>query len=188
MEQKQIHPLYDSLPTTVLLSCGEYPVVTYFRDWISFFEMLQDERYTPQEKIQCAMHWYMERPPCSTVDAYHGLIKFASCESIPKVGYGGKKSSVISLSYRYDASCIIGDFMRYYSIDLTSADMHWYKFRMLLDALPDESEIKQRIGYRTINLAKIKDSAVRNRIRKIQNAIRIPQKELEAAQIGAAFG
>lgn len=186
-----IHPLYDDFPETVTVHEKKYPIVVDFRDWISFFDMLQDESYTPQERIACSMAWYLARPPCDTAAAYEALIKFASCEDMPRTGKNrnarSSKESVIS--YLYDGAYIIGDFMRFYQIDLTKSHMHWYKFRMLMDALPDESSVKQRAAYRCINLSKIKDKKQRDQIRKVKDSVWIPrEKKMSAGQIGAAFG
>lgn len=185
-----IHPLYDALPCSVAFEEKRYPVVTDFHDWIAFFDMLQDDNYTAQERMACAMSWYLARPPCDTKTAYDLLIRFASCDDLPHAGKGQEEQSGKRplISYRYDAAYFIGDFLRFYQIDLTQSHLHWYKFRMLLEALPDESSIKQRAAYRGIDLSKIKDRKQRNQILKIQNTIWIPQDEMSAEQIGAAFG
>ena len=52
--------------------------------------------------------------------------------------------------------------------------MHWWEFRALFLALPDDSETKKRIGYRSMKLNDIKDKEERRRIRKIQRDIMIP--------------
>lgn len=186
-----IHPLYDDLPDIVIVQNAKYPVVVDFHNWISFLDMLQDESYTPKERVICAMSWYLTRPPHDIVAAYESLIRFASCTDMPRTGKSRNarqaKESVIS--YRYDGAYIIGDFLRFYQIDLTTNHMHWYKFQMLLDALPDDASVKQRAAYRSIDLAKIKDKTQREHIRKVKSSVRIPrEKNMSAGQIGAAFG
>lgn len=186
-----IHPLYEPLPCSVLVHEKMYPVVTDFHSWIAFFDMLQDESYTPQERMACAMTWYLARPPCDIAAAYDALVQFASCNDLPHTGRNPKNciKKELVLSYRYDAAYMISDFLRFYHIDLTESHMHWYKFRMLLEALPDESSVKQRAAYRSINVAEIKDKEQRKRIRKVKDAIWIPRdKKMSAGEIGAAFG
>lgn len=184
-----IHPLYDALPCAVSVGNKSYPIITDYRDWVAFFDMLQDDAYTNIDKIKCAMQWYDGDVPPNTVDAYNALIQFASLDCMPKVGILQKnKSDKQLISYLYDSPCIYGDFLRYYRIDLLDDSLHWYKFRMLLDALPDDSATKQRASYRAINIASIKDKDRRKQIRKIQDSIWIPQKEMDAGDIGNAFG
>ena len=186
-----IHPLRDKMPTSVSVDGKAYPVAVDFRDWISFFEMLDDDTYTAQERIVCAMAWYRTRPPDNLSAAYKALVQFGSCSELPQTGRGSTRYTGRTnvFSYRYDAPCILGDFLRYYRIDLTECRLHWYKFRMLLDALPDESVTKQRVAYRSVKLCDIKDKKRRASIRRMQNAIWIPsQKRLSAGQIGETFG
>ena len=57
----------------------------------------------------------------------------------------------------------------------------------LLNALNSQCALKQRMYYRSIRLADIKDKKERNRIRKIQNAIALPSIELSDEAIANAF-
>ncbi len=185
-----LHPLSDNLPNAAIINGKMYPVVTNFRSWVRFFEMLADEEYTTEERKRCAMAWYLARPPCDTVAAYDALIRYASCSDLPHTGREtGKSTTAQLLSYTYDGTYIISDFLRFYHIDLTETEMHWYKFRMLLESLPDDSAVKTRVAYRNTNLAEIKDKNQRKRIRKIKDSLWIPtNKKLTAGQVGAVFG
>ena len=58
---------------------------------------------------------------------------------------------------------------------------------MLFDGLSEDTEIKQRIMYRGINLSEIKDKEERKRISKIQRSIQLPAEELTDYEIGNAF-
>lgn len=87
------------------------------------------------------------------------------------------------------AAYVYAAFLSVYHMDLQQVEqMHWHLFLGLFDALPDETPIKQRMGYRSVNLAEVKDKNERRRIRKIQDRIRIPQPELDGYQCGAFFG
>ncbi|WP_295219829.1 Gp15 family bacteriophage protein [Ruminococcus sp.] len=185
-----LHPLYDHLPDTVSVQGKPYPVVTGYREWLSFLEMLADETYTAEERMLCAMAWYQAHPPCSIAEAYQALLRYVSCVDIPHTGREtGKSANAQLLSYTYDGAYIISDFLRFYHIDLTAENLHWYKFRLLLEALPDESAVKQRVAYRSIQLANVKDKNQQKRIRKVKDSLWIPtNKKLDAGQVGAIFG
>ena len=91
-------------------------------------------------------------------------------------------------SYEIDYPYILSGFLRDYGIDLETVEyLHWWKFRMLFDGLSDDTEIKQRIMYRGINLSDIKDRDERKRILKIQRSIQLPAEELTDYEIGHAF-
>ena len=67
--------------------------------------------------------------------------------------------------------------------------MHWWKFRILFDGLPEDTEIKQRMMYRGIDLRMIKSKDERSRIRKIQQsiALRGKKKKINDYEIGEFF-
>lgn len=51
--------------------------------------------------------------------------------------------------WQEDAGAVIADFFRFYRVDLTTdVNMHWWLFKSLFDALPQESESRQRMYYR----------------------------------------
>ena len=184
-----LHPLYDSLPDTVSVQGKPYPVVTDYREWLSFLEMLADETYTAEERVLCAMAWYRARPPCNIAEAYQALLRYASCADMPHTGREtGKSANTQLLSYTYDGAYIISDFLRFYQIDLTKDALHWYKFRLLLEALPDESAVKQRVAYRSINLAEIKDKTSVSGYGNQGQLVDTDKQKLDAGQVGAVFG
>ena len=55
------------------------------------------------------------------------------------------------------------------------------------DGLSEDTEIKQRIMYRGIDLSDIKDKDERKRIAKIQRRIQLPAEALSDYDIGNAF-
>lgn len=91
-------------------------------------------------------------------------------------------------SFEYDYAYILAGFRQCYQIDLRTVDyMHWWEFRCLFQGLPADTEIKQRIRYRGMDLSKIQDKEERKRIRRIQDAIRLPGEEMSDYEIGNAF-
>jgi hypothetical protein len=103
-------------------------------------------------------------------------------------GGNSKGNAKPLFSFRADYPYIMAGFLRDYGIDLSEIEyLHWWKFRMLFEGLSEDTEIKQRIMYRGINLEEIKDKDEKKRIRKIQNAIRLPEEILTDYDIGNAF-
>ena len=93
-----------------------------------------------------------------------------------------------AIYYEQDAPYIISAFRREYQIDLLSVPyMHWWEFRMLLDGLSEESQIKKRIYWRTCDVSKM-DKKERREILKIRRSITIPEEEYVSDEdIGNAF-
>lgn len=184
-----MNPLYESLPECVEVGGSSYRVVTDFRDWIRLADMLNDVELTPEEKVAGCLLYYLDEPPRDPAAAIRALVSFYCCGEPPErtgAGEGGVTAPV--LSYQYDGGYILAAFRQVYRINLRAVDMHWWEFRWLFDALPKDCAIKERMAYRAVNLAEIKDAKERARIRRIQTAIAIPGAAVEDTDIGALFG
>lgn len=181
--------LCDKLPESVKVDGVDYPIFTAFRDWISFFNLHEDNTLRNKEKITIAMNWYKGDKPENIIAAYSALQEFAECSELPK----DKKSKTGAsntpvFSYLHDSLYLFSDFMRYYNVNLQKEkNMHWYIFKSLFEGLPEESSVKKRIAYRSINTSDIKDKNERMRIIKIKNSIKIPTDNITANEIGNIF-
>ena len=93
-----------------------------------------------------------------------------------------------AIYYEQDAPYIISAFRREYQVNLLSVPyMHWWEFRMLLDGLSEESQIKKRIYWRTCDVSKM-EKKERMEILKIRRSITIPEEEYVSDEdIGNAF-
>ena len=170
-----------------------YRIYTDYRDWLRFYDMQEDDSISRRDKLLLMLEWYMDKPPASCLEeALEALIGFATrSEEQPQQRQSDseRKATDRVLSWQYDAAYVYAAFLSVYHMDLQQVEqMHWHLFLGLFDALPDETPIKQRMGYRSVNLASVKDKNERLRIRKIQERIRIPQPELDGYQCGAFFG
>lgn len=185
-----INLLYEKYPTELVIDNVDYSIVTDFRNWIAFFDMINDDILEPKDKVIASLQWFKNKVPDNLEKAYTGLISFASAEELySKPTQSNRKSSTKQiLSYLHDSEYILGAFLQVYHIDLNSIEyMHWYKFRALLDALPEDTQLKKRMAYRAINISSIKDKAEKKRIKDIQRSIALPSRELSAFDIGNQF-
>ena len=185
-----INLLYEQYPTELIIDNVSYPIYTDFKDWIAFFDMINDDILEPKDKVIASLKWFKGEIPNNLEKAYNGLISFASAEELySKPTQNNRKSSTKQiLSYLHDSSYVLGAFLQTYGINLRNVEyMHWYEFRALLDALPEDTPLKKRMGYRAINVSSIKDKAERKRIKDIQRSIALPSRELSAFDIGNQF-
>ena len=90
---------------------------------------MQEETAAPLDLIRRGLLLYSQNIPGDVVAAYYALLDFASMACIPQAGSPRKKQKGVqkqTISYRYDAGCIISDFIRFYKIDITEVDgLHW---------------------------------------------------------------
>lgn len=188
---------YEEYPK-VLEIHGEYvPIITDFREYIRLLDMLKCKDLNDVQKIMILKEYFLKDISIDS-EAIHALTDFVTMnmkekesEQDPDGEEGeeqeetGKKNL---FSYEIDYPYILSGFLRDYGIDLETVNyLHWWKFRMLFDGLSEDTEIKQRIMYRGINLSEIKDKEERKRISKIQRSIQLPAEELTDYEIGNAF-
>ena len=188
---------YEEYPK-VLEIHGEYvPIITDFREYIRLLDMLKCKDLNDVQKIMILKEYFLTDISIDAT-ALRALTNFVTMEMEEKeseqdpdgeegeeLEETGKKNL---FSYEIDYPYILSGFLRDYGIDLETVNyLHWWKFRMLFDGLSEDTEIKQRIMYRGINLSDIKDKDERKRISRIQKQIRLPMEELTDYDIGNAF-
>jgi len=188
-----INLLFEPLPDTVEVSGKFYKIATDFRDWISFFDMLEDNSIDRKQKMFFALQWFTDEIPADILKAYNALTGFASCSGIhqdkPENNSGNQENTQNPLlSWLYDSVYVLGAFRQVYNIDLINIEyMHWWEFSALFEALPEDVPIKKRMAYRQINPSGIKDKEHRKQILKIKRAVAFPHKPVSAEKTGEIF-
>ena len=157
-------------------------------------DMLKDANVNPREKV-CFIRQYFEKEPSDLEEAINALADFISmralnesCDDEDGESMENEPARKNLFSFQLDYPYIFSAFLRDYQINLrTIPYMHWWEFKMLFDGLSEDTEIKQRIMYRGINLTEIKDDQERKRIAKIQRLIMLPEDVLTDYDIGDAL-
>lgn len=184
---------YETFPDTVSIHGEDIAIITDFREYIRLLDMLKCDELNAYQKKLILKEYFLDEITIDD-DAIDALTEFVvmdldSQDKDPDEDdseHTGSKKNLIS--YEIDYPFILSGFLRDYGIDLESVDyLHWWKFRMLFDGLSEDTEIKQRIMYRGIDLSDIKDKDERKRIAKIQRRIQLPAEALSDYDIGDAF-
>lgn len=181
---------YEKFPDSIEISGQKIRIVTDFREYIKLFDMLKDDELSERDKICILCEYFLDDVP-DPEEAIEQLCLFVAMKAEknkeePESGDPGRCKPLFS--YSIDFPYILSGFLRDYHIDLCETKyMHWWKFRMLFDGLSEDTEIKQRIMYRSIDLNTVKDKEERKRIRKIQSAIYLPEEMLSDYEIGEIF-
>ncbi len=189
-----INVLYEQFPDSVVIGGREYRVLTDFRDWLRFADMLEDKEIPDSEKLLMMTYWLEEPPEIvnnELVTALCGFYRAEALEPDRAARETDPEEDMVSappvLNWKIDARYIIGDFLRFYGIDLLTAEMHWWRFRLLFSALPDDSQMMKRIAYRGADPGQIRNEAERKRIMRMKQLFALPY-ELDDDDIGAVFG
>lgn len=187
---------YEEYPKALEVHGEFYPIITDFREYIRLLDMLKCKELNEIQRIMILGEYFLTDISIDQ-EAIHALTGFVTMDLKEKEnnsdseeeGEGQEETEKKNLfSYEIDYPYILSGFLRDYGIDLETVEyLHWWKFRMLFDGLSDDTEIKQRIMYRGINLSDIKDRDERKRILNIQRSIQLPAEELTDYEIGHAF-
>lgn len=192
-----INALYEPFPESITVDGQGYQLLTDFREWIRFADMIHDTEINEYDKVRMLTLWFKNAPSRMTAEMVNALFDFYYASDLePDTDYekdddDTAEDAVIKppvFDWRIDSRYIIGDFRHYYDMNLLSIEyLHWWEFRCLFAALPDDSQCQKRMAYRSIDLGSIKNDQERNRIARIQRSIAIPY-ENEDDMIAAAFG
>lgn len=160
--------LIDKPPITLSVGNDEYSINTDYRAGIEFELLVESGETNP---IKLLKLFFKETLPKDISAATDAVLWYFRCgnEAPKSKGQGG---NVQAYSFSTDATAIFSDFLCYYSINLTNAVLHWWAFKTLLMGLPEDSNFKKRVYYRTCDLKKLPKSE-RERIKKIRKQMEI---------------
>ena len=164
--------LTDYLPSSVKVGNSTFDIETDFRAGISFSLMIE----AGEDNIyKLCTPFFPNGLPCDISGAVEAVIYFfrggeKTEDNAPK------QSNKPAYSFNVDSEAIYADFWRFYNLDLSQDNLHWWTFRSLLMGLPEDSNFKMRIYYRTCNLKDLPKKEQR-RIATIRKQIEIKTVE-----------
>ena len=91
--------------------------------------------------------------------------------------------------YDQDAERIFASFWAVYGLDLNAVPyLHWWKFRAMFDALPDDSAIMRAIYWRGVDTSKLKGEEKKNADKKKKYyALRDSRADMQGDAVAAAL-
>lgn len=161
----------DTLPSALLVNDEVFPVDTSFRKWIAFEQMLRE-----------GIAWegvFADRVPSSPEWVGAALEFLQSRNATPR---GSSQSSARAIDLVLDGDYITAAFQQAYGIDLTSCDMHWHRFKALLNGLPEDTMLSRIMSYRTYEARKVDREA---EMRRLREEWALPDPEAENAKQAA---
>lgn len=170
--------LLDRLPT----EHEGLKIETNFRSFIMFELLMQDNKVSEQDKIALALNIFYNEVPKDIKKAIDVILWFyargdTDKKSSKKTEKNGKERIY---SYEHDANYIYSAFLSQYGIDLNEIEyLHWWKFKSLFEGLNDENKICEIMGYRAVDLSKIKDKKQRDKYKKLKSAYALPDERTE---------
>lgn len=191
--------LLDHLPETVYVDGILYEIDTDFRTCIILDKVMNDPDIpSSKEKLEAIVDlFYYGEKPDSLIDAVNAVMQFYRCgrtddrcRECLNGNVAIRKRPI--LDYYVDAPMIYAAFLSQYNVDLNKIEyLHWWAFRAMFEGLESHVKIVEIMGYRAVDISKIKNKAERNRIAKLQEIYALPDTrtlEEKVAAAGAAFG
>lgn len=160
------------------------PFDTNFRIGIAFEIMMQNPKYSIQAKTYQAINlFYPEMNKIKDFKkAIDDIIWFYSCgKNEEKTSQKTKNIKNRQIySYEFDNDLIYCAFKNQYNIDLEEIDyLHWWKFKAMFNGLKSDNRIIEIMGYRAMDLSKIKDKDMRKQYKALQEEYKLPDMRTE---------
>ncbi len=166
-------------PPKTLKICGEdIPIQYDFRTWIKFTKLFEKE-IGPKETAQMFKLIFPVKLPKRFDKAIKAIMDFYSTEKLQKSNKRNKKKSKKVYDFEIDSELIYAAFMQQYKIDLSTVDLHWWKFKALFNSLSEETQFIKVVQYRSMDLSKIKDKDQKKFYREMKSFYRLPDNRTE---------
>ena len=186
-----------SLPSTVAVDGVHVDINTGHRAGVKFTSVLEDSSLSDEDKLSQALGIYYKDRDVSRHDTtalIKGALTFYSYD--PSAYYGKTKSALSKgggkphrskqlISYIKDDALIYAAFLQQYGIDLADSELHWHKFRALLDGLTEDTQLVKVMRYRSVKLGDV-STEERKFYRDMQEFYSLEQiSDAEAEQLSA---
>ena len=175
--------LVDELEEIIKERMGTIKINTDFRISILFELLMLDNEISGKEKvIQSLRLYYPDFDKIKNVNkAIEDMLWFYRCGKELANSKGMKEHKKKQIyNYEFDAEYIYSAFMQQYGIDLQDIEyLHWWKFKALFNGLTKETQFVEIMGYRAMDVKKIKDKEERKRYRKLQKLYELPDTRTE---------
>ena len=117
----------------------------------------------PKEALAIMERFYHKPvPPEQLPDAYGCMVDFYRAGEQAAAGASDQPDSTPAsppaFDYQCDAGYIVAAFQQAYGIDLTREKLHWFRFRALFAALPEETLMAKIMSWRTMDLSEYEGS------------------------------
>lgn len=172
--------LVDKLPT-------EYEglkIDTNFRSFILFELLMQDKEIEKEDKIFLALNLFFEELPKDIKKGINAILWFYTrgkkIKEEKNTENKQKNNKKKIYSYEHDSDLIYTAFLDQYGLDLNEINyLHWFKFKAMFEGLKSDNKLCEIMGYRAIDVSKIKDKEKKKKYKKLQREYALPDDRTE---------
>jgi len=149
---------------------------TDFKQVLKFFRVLSLSEFTEEEKTRMILRIFFNEIP-NDPKLWDYIIDFISCGV-----KDGSDSDKRVFDYNIDHGRLFSAFLQTYGIDLRTAEMHWWVFFELFQALPEDTKLMSVVEIRSKKPDKNDSPEYKKSLRKMQNAYRIEDNNHSALE------
>lgn len=146
---------------------------TDFRIVIMFELLMQDNTIREELKVKQALNlFYPNQSQIKDVQkAIDDILWFYRCGKETKTSRRrGKEETKQIYSYEFDDELIYDAFLNQYRVNLQRIEhLHWWEFKAMFNGLKKDNLIVEIMGYRAMDLSKIKDKEERKHCKELKN-------------------
>lgn len=174
--------LLDKLPQ---FTSSGLKIRTDFRESIKFELLMQDKNIKKEDKIVLALrlYFYDTTKIKNIKKAIDDILWFYRCgeEIKEETGQENNEEKIKQIySYEFDDKYIYSAFLEQYNIDLNSIKyLHWWKFKALFNGLNEKTKIVKIMGYRAMNISKIKNKEMKKHYEEMKKIYALPDMRNE---------
>lgn len=138
-----------NLPTTINVDGIEYPIVTDFKAVFEYYRISKHAMIDDNsESAMLMLRIFCVDIPTNFMEAIRQIGNFLACGEKIEDSNIESTDNIPVIDFEQDYWNIWAGFIKEYRIDIEKEDLHWWKFRYLLQELSDKSSIKQIIQIR----------------------------------------
>lgn len=166
------------LPESIDVNGTEYPIRADFRTWVRVDSVIQDGAIPEDLKLPVICRIIGLNPLDISQDQrglWSAITGFYLCGKEPRESFA-KTNGRQGYRFDYDMDMIYAAFRQQYNINLLQADLHWFEFKALFNALNDDTMIVKIIGYRTRDLSGLKGEE-KTQAQRLERFYRLPDEE-----------
>lgn len=187
--------LISGLPKTVNVNGSPFFIKQNFSVWIAFTKLMLDKNIPFYEKmlrsIQLCFYKDNIPPHKKNQDVYSAFMAIMwfytmgeetnenNDKKVNKDNPRIRQKPLKILDYDYDQEYIVGAFQQLYGIDLTVENIHWWRFKMLLNSLTKETKLVEIMGYRAMDINPKWDESHKNFYKKMKILYALPDNRTE---------
>lgn len=158
------------LPQSVVIEDKAYEINTDFRVWAEICDYIESDKFSYEEKIlKLLCDAYTRELPPYLDSALDALLDFMMQGKRGESSEGGARV----MDFSTDQGMIYASFMQQYGIDLYKAELHWWSFINLLNALDENTAFMKIVGFRGMNCETIKNKELKRYYRRMKEKYRL---------------